>query len=284
MKFDKKLIKPMIYLSAIILLFFLSFTFIDNLAQSIQNNQEFLGLQLQGASLIIASFVIGLVDGFNPCAMWVLIYIITLVSQLNDKKRMITIVSIFLLASGTLYFVILFLWYLGWLSIEALLPPFIFQIAGLTAVGIGLYIGYDLWKNGGEAICHVDIKKQRKTKKRIQAIINTNKFTIATVISTIILAFVINSIEFLCSIGLPAVFTGLLTQTDTSISMSLVYMSIYTFAFMLDDIIVFYLALKAIDPAVLNKYSGYSKAIGGVIIFLIGIVVLFFPNILVITA
>lgn len=280
MKVDKKLLKPLSYLIGLIVLISLGVTFSDSITHGIEEEGQIFGIQLAGASLFVAAFVIGLVDGFNPCAMWVLIYIITLVSQLNDKKRMITIVSVFLLASGILYFLILFLWYVGWLSIEALLPPFIFQIAGLSAVGIGLYLGYDLWKSGGEAVCHVDIKGQRKTKKKINEIIGAEKFTISVLISTIVLAFAINSIEFVCSVGLPAVFTGLLSQTNTSIVGSLGYISVYTFAFMLDDIIVFYLALKAIDPAVLNKYSGYSKGIGAVIIFLIGIVVLFFPEFL----
>ena len=280
MKVDKKLLKPLSYLIGLMALISLGVTFSDSISHGIEEEGQIFGIQLAGASLFVAAFVIGLVDGFNPCAMWVLIYIITLVSQLNDKKRMITIVSIFLFASGALYFVILFIWYLGWLSIEALLPPFIFQIAGLSAVGIGLYLGYDLWKNGGEAVCHVDIKGQRKTKKRIKDIIGADKFTISVLFSTIVLAFVINSIEFVCSVGLPAVFTGMLSQTNASIGASLGYISVYTFAFMLDDLIVFYLALKAIDPAVLNKYSGYSKGIGAVIIFLIGIVVLFFPQFL----
>ncbi len=280
MVFNKKLIKPLSYLIGLIMLISIGITFSDSITKGIEEEGQIFGVPLGGASLLVVAFVIGLVDGFNPCAMWVLIYIITLVSQLNDKKRMVTIVSVFLFVSGVLYFLILFLWYVGWLSIEALLPPYIFQIAGLSAVAIGLYLAYDLWKNGGEAVCHVDIKSQRKTKKRIKDIISADKFTVSVLISTILLAFAINSIEFVCSVGLPAVFTGLLAQTNASISAALGYISVYTFAFMLDDLIIFYLALKAIDPAVLNKYSGYSKGIGAVIIFLIGIVVLFFPQFL----
>ena len=281
MKYNPLLTKPLIYFSLFILLITVSVMFADSFSNEILDTGKLFGFELKGISLIIISFVIGLVDGFNPCAMWVLIYIITLVSQLNDKKRMIIIVGVFLFASGALYFLILLLWYLGWVSIDSLLPPYIFQIAGLLAVGIGLYLGYDLWKNGGQAICHVDIKRQRKTKRRIKDIINAEKFTVGVLISTVVLAFAINSIEFVCSVGLPAVFTGLLVETNSSLIASLGYISIYTFAFMLDDLIVFYLALKAIDPVILNKYSGYSKAIGAVIIFLIGIIVLFFPQFLV---
>ena len=279
MNMDKKLIKMISYFALFMIFLSLGIMFAGDISHDIEENQSVFGIELQGASLFVAAFVIGLVDGFNPCAMWVLIYMITLVSQLDDKRKMITIVGIFLFASGALYFAILALWFFGWLSIETLLPPYIFQVVGLFAVGFGLYLGYDLWKNGGEAVCRVDMKSKRKTQSRIRSIIE-NPFTFATLVSTVVLAFAINSIEFVCSAGLPAIFTQLLVQTNASVGEALGYISVYTFAFMLDDLLVFYLALKAIDPGVLHKYSAYSKGIGAVIIFLIGIVVLFFPNLL----
>lgn len=278
-KFDKSLIKPISFLVLLIVFIAVGVTFSGGITSQIVEENQIFGIELQGASLGVAAFIIGLIDGFNPCAMWVLIYMITLTAQLNDKKKMITVVSIFLLASGIMYFIILSLWYAGWVSIQALLPPYIFQIVGLFAVGFGLYLAYDLWENDGKAECKIDIKKQRKTKRKIKSIIN-QPFTLFTIASTILLAFIINSVEFICSIGLPAVFTQLLTQAQIGLYQSTSYLLIYTLAFMLDDLIVFYLALKAIDPTVLNKYSSYSKGFGAVIIFGIGILILFFPEVL----
>ena len=40
-----------------------------------------------------AAAVIGLLDGFNPCAMWVLIYLISLASTIGDKRKMYIIVG-----------------------------------------------------------------------------------------------------------------------------------------------------------------------------------------------
>ncbi|MFP4402465.1 MAG: hypothetical protein ACLFPL_04510 [Candidatus Nanoarchaeia archaeon] len=279
MKFDKQLISPLTFLVVLILFIIFGVFVSDNLTESIIQNNSIFGIELQGLSLALVAFVIGLVDGFNPCAMWVLIYMITLLSQLDDKKKMIIVVSIFLFASGAMYFLILQLWYIGWISIQELLPPFIFQIVGLFAVGFGLYLAYDLWENEGKAECKIDVKKQRNTKKKIKSIIS-QPLTLFTIVSTILLAFIINSVEFVCSIGLPAIFTQLLTQTGTSYSMSTVYIGIYTLAFMLDDLLVFYFALKAIDPQVLTKYSAYSKGFGAIIIFTIGIIILFFPQLL----
>ena len=59
------------------------------------------------------------------------------------------------------------------------------------------------------------------------------------------------------------------------------YMLIYTLAFMADDLLIFFLALKAIDSPVIDKYSGFAKIIGGILMTMLGIIILFFPNLLI---
>ena len=39
-------------------------------------------------SLPLISVVLGLVDGFNPCAMWILIFLITMLLKTKDRKKM----------------------------------------------------------------------------------------------------------------------------------------------------------------------------------------------------
>ena len=98
--------------------------------------------------------------------------------------------------------------------------------------------------------------------------------------AVILLAIVINSIEFVCSAGLPAIFTQMLAIADISLGMKYFYILVYDIFFMIDDFIIFALAIWAINSDWTTKYSGYSKLIGGIIMFLIGIMLLFFPNIL----
>ena len=63
--------------------------------------------------------------------------------------------------------------------------------------------------------------------------------------------------------------------------MKYINIGIYTLAFMFDDLLIFTLALMAINSAVMHKYSGLSKLLGGVVMIAIGIVLLFFPQLLV---
>ncbi len=235
------------------------------------------GINLEESGLFFAAFLIGLVDGFNPCAMWVLIYLITMASQMENKRRMWIIVSIFLLTSGVLYFMILMGW-TGLFKLVAVRPVMI--IIGLFAMGAGVHQLYHFYKSGGQVVCEVgDMKSRKKTMSRIDKIIHS-KLTFISILATIGLAFIINAIEFACSVGLPMIYAGLLSAADLSLMSIIFYNLVYTFAFMLDDLIIFSVALFALQSVDLDKYSGYSKLIGGIIMVLIGIILLFFPGLL----
>ncbi|MBP9758232.1 glutaredoxin, partial [Candidatus Dojkabacteria bacterium] len=65
-------------------------------------------------SLPVLSAVLGLIDGFNPCAMWVLVTFLFVLMQIGDKKKMWTIAGIFIVAETIMYHLILSLWFTTW--------------------------------------------------------------------------------------------------------------------------------------------------------------------------
>jgi MFS family permease len=238
-------------------------------------------LELASLSLLFAAVIIGLLDGFNPCAMWVLIYLITLVSQISDKRKMYYVVGTFLAASGILYFAILALWLAGWQFLSFLgFSQWILYAVGAFALYSGAYALYDFYRKGGEITCEVgDLKSRKKMMTRIQELVKS-PITILSFFALIALAFAVNMLEFVCSVGLPALFTQLLSLADTSLLMKYFYIGVYTLAFMADDLLIFTLALKAINSDLMQRYSGLSKLLGGVIMIGIGIILLFFPGLL----
>jgi len=107
------------------------------------------------------------------------------------------------------------------------------------------------------------------------------ELTIFTVGSIIALAFAVNSIEFVCSAALPAVFTQVLSLAEISVFEYYAYILLYVIFFMLDDLIIFSLAAMALSKlTTTEKYVGISKILGGVILLLLGIMMLFFPDLL----
>lgn len=269
--------KFIIYFSIFVLLIIFSSLFGDRFSNLILENKE----GLQGTSLFLAALIIGLVDGFNPCAMWVLIYLITLVSELKDRKKMWLIVGTFLFTSGVIYFIILSLYLFGWeLALYLGYTSWVLTLAGVFALGSGLYFLYDFFKTKGKVECKTgDFKKRKKTMNKIKEIVHS-PFTIPTFLGLVLLAFSINLAEFFCSIGLPQAFTNLLSITDISRFEQFFYIFVYIIAFMADDLLIFYFGLKAMESPILTTYAGYAKLIGGIIMTALGLILLFAPNLL----
>jgi hypothetical protein len=222
--------------------------------------------------------VIGLVDGFNPCAMWVLVYLISIVAGLHDKKKTWFLVGSFVFSSGVLYFLFMTAWlnvflYLGYVRILAI-------AVGLFSFYFGIMQIYEFIKNHGEVFCKLTNNKSRqKSMSKIKKLVHS-ELSMLSILGIIALAFVVNSIEFACSAVLPAMFTFVLTQAKLSTFLYYLYILLYTLFFMLDDFIIFGFAVFAVNKTVGTKYEKYSGVIGGTIMILIGVMIVFFPDML----
>jgi hypothetical protein len=220
--------------------------------------------------------VIGALDGFNPCAMWTLVFLISLLLGLHDRKRMWILGATFIAVSAFVYFLFMAAWLQLFLFIG--LIWFIRIGIGVFAVGAGFYNLRDYWVNKDGA-CKVESSDKKKhTFEQIKNIIHRQSIWLALG-GIILLAFAVNLVELLCSAGLPAVFTQVLAMNQLVWWKYYAYMALYILFFMLDDLVVFFLAMKTLHMVGLNnKYSRYSRLIGGIIILLIGVLMIFKPE------
>ena len=67
-------------------------------------------IEIKYLSLGLVTLIIGLLDGFNPCAMWVLVFLINLLLGLEDRRRMWILGGTFIAASGLIYFLFMTAW------------------------------------------------------------------------------------------------------------------------------------------------------------------------------
>ena len=233
---------------------------------------------LTAVSLPLLAVMLGLIDGFNPCAMWVLVYLIGLLLNVNDKKKFWLIIGSFVLASGALYFLFMAAWLNAFLIIGYLRPVTI--LIGLVALGGGILSLKEYFAAKGALACKVgDEESHRKTTDKIQRIVS-QPLSIAIVLSIVALAFVVNSVEFACSSAIPAVFTQVLALSGIGTLERYAYILLYDFFFMLDDLIIFGLAGFAISSGVGEKYAKYCKMIGGILMAALGAIMLFAPGLL----
>lgn len=232
----------------------------------------------RSVSLPLISIIIGAVDGFNPCAMWILIFLITMLFGMEDRKKMWILGFTFL---GTSAFVYL-LFMISWLNIAIFVNQisYIRMAIGLTAVIFGAVNVWRYYKTRNEAAaCDVvDGKKRRKIMDKIRWITTEKKFILA-LLGIMALAVGVNVIELLCSLGLPVVFTQILSFNQLSPLAYGFYLFLYIFFFLIDDLLVFVIAMKtlAITP-ISSKYAKYSHLIGGVIMLAIGLLMLIKPQ------
>ena len=237
-------------------------------------------VDIKETSLILLSSVLGFIDGFNPCAMWVLLTFLIILSQIGDKKKMIYLVSVFVLAEAIMYFLILNIWYQTWDFIA--LDKWVTPGVGFLAVGAGGYFLYKWYKSGEELTCDVtSFEHQQKTTQKIQDIVK-KPITIITTLVVLGIAFSVNIIEFACSVGIAQSFTKILELNDLSFFARQFQIFIYTLFYMADDFLIFGLAIAGFEKfhTVGAKYSKLSTLIGGVLMLILGVMLIFNPKLL----
>jgi thiol-disulfide isomerase/thioredoxin len=233
-------------------------------------------INLKYLSLGAATVIIGGLDGFNPCAMWVLIFLITLLLGMEDRRRMWVLGSAFIIASGTVYF----LFMTAWLNLLVFLG-FIFWIRiiiGLVALLAGGYNLKEYWTKVSGACTLSQGARRQRTMDWLKAVISLQKFWLALG-GIVLLSFLVNLVELVCSAGFPVVYLQILSLTPMPFWQYYLYLLLYIVIFMLDDIIVFVAAMITLQlTGVTSRYRRFGNLIGGVLMLLLGLLLIFKPG------
>jgi len=227
--------------------------------------------------IILSAILIGLIDGFNPCAMWILLFLISMLLGMKDKKRMWALGITFLVSSAAVYFLFL----ISWLNLAVFLNKIIYIRVAIAFVAVifGTYSVVKFFGNKKDDGCEVvDTKNRKRIINSIKKIVKEKSFILA-LLGIVLLAASVNIIELLCSLGLPVMFSEILTINEVSGLMQIIYSLIYVFFFLIDDIIIFVIAMKTLEiKAISNKYGKYSHLIGGIIMLIIGLLMILKPE------
>ncbi len=233
-------------------------------------------INMKKTTIGTAAIVIGLVDGFNPCAMWVLLFLISVLIGMKDKKRMWTYGLTFLISSALVYMAIM----LAWISVVVKVTTSILirNIIAIVAI-IGAFINFKSYHDSQESGCKVTSNnKRKKIFDRIKKFTHEKSFFLG-LIGVIGLAVSVNLIELACSAGLPLIFTQLLAINNITGINAFLYTLLYIFFFLIDDLIVFFIAMFTMKvTGISTKYNKYSHLIGGILMLIIGVLLLVKPE------
>lgn len=233
-------------------------------------------LNLKNVSLMSAAVIIGLIDGFNPCAMWILLFLISVLIGMKDRRRMWALGLTFLVTSALVYMLIM----LSWVNVAVKITTVVW-VRNLIAVValIGGIINIKSFLTSQDSGCEVvDEKKRKKIFKKIRKFTSEKSFVLA-LLGVIGLAISVNLVELACSAGLPLVFSELLALNNVSNFMKFMYTILYILFFLLDDLIVFFIAMFTMKvTGISTRYNRLSHLLGGFIMLLIGILLLVRPE------
>jgi len=233
-------------------------------------------ISTKDVSLPVISILIGFIDGFNPCAMWVLLFLISVLIGIKDRKKMWILGTVFLGTSALIYL----LFMIAWLNVIVFLGALFWiklLIASIALIG-GVWNLKSFFINKEDGCEVVSEKKRSKVLNKIKYITSSQKYSLA-IIGIIGLAVSVNFIELTCSAGLPVVFTNLLALNNLSVLEYGFYLFLYILFFLIDDLLIFFIAMKTLKITGLsNKYAKYSHLIGGILMVLVGILMIFKPE------
>ena len=225
------------------------------------------------------TITVGLIDGFNPCAMWVLLFLLSLLVNLKDRRKILAVAGTFVVISGAAYFAFMAAW-LNIFQFIGLLRPA--QIAlGLLGMTIGAIHIKDFFAFKKGLTLSIPESAKPGLYARMRKIVMAESL-VGAILGASVLAVLVNVVELLCTAGLPAMYTGVLTMQELPAWENYAYLLLYILAYMFDDSLMVAVVVITLGKQRLQEEGGrWLKLVSGVVIASIGAVMLFKPELLV---
>lgn len=251
--------------------------FIDDAVTSQQVDGGWFGnISVERLGLPMFTLALGLLDGFNPCAMWVLLFLLSLLVRLQNRKRMALVAGTFVLVSGIVYYAFMAAW-LNVFLIMGMSNPVRWTLAGLALL-IGAVNVKDFFAfKQGISFSIPEAAKPGLYARMRQLMQMDNLAT--SLLSVTGLAILVNFIELLCTAGLPAIYTAVLSQQGLSMLQYYAYLLLYILAYIADDSLMVLIAVVTLGSRKLTEQSGrWLKLISGGVMLALAATMLLRPE------
>jgi glutaredoxin len=229
-----------------------------------------------GVSLPVFSFVVGFLDGVNPCAMWALLYLLTLLVTLGDRRKMLILGGTFVAVGGALYFLFIAAW-LELFLLVGLSRPLRLVIGGAAAL-VGMVHVKDFFAPGRGVSLSIPAAAKPRIYQRARRILTAENLW-GAIAAVAVLAVLVNLVEVLCTAGLPAVYTQVLASRDLARLEYYGNLGVYVAAYVLDDALVLGVTVATLSRTRLQERGGrVLKLLSGAVLLLLGLALVFRPD------
>lgn len=226
--------------------------------------------------LPLFTLAIGLVDGFNPCAMWVLLFLLSILVNLRSRARIVAVAGTFVLVSGLVYFAFMAAWLELFLVIG--FSRALQVVLGLIALLVAAINLKDFAAPGVGVSLSIPARARPGLYARVRAIVNAEDLT-GAVAAVIVLALLVNLLELLCTAGLPALYTQILSRQGLSSAGYYAYLGLYNLAYVFDDALMVAAVTWTLRRSKMQERAGrWLKLLSGVAVGLLGVALLLVPG------
>lgn len=226
--------------------------------------------------LPVFTLAVGLVDGFNPCAMWVLLLLLALLVNLKSRLKMALVAGVFVTVSGVAYYAFMAAWLNAFLLVG--ISRAVQVVLGLVAIVVGSVHVKDFFALHRGVSLSIPERSKPGIYARIRAIVNAEHLLTALAAASV-LAVMVNAIELLCTAGLPALYTEVLVTQGLSPWKRYAYLALYIVAYMADDVVMVVLAVATLGRRKLQERAGrWLKLASGSVIIALGVLLVARPQ------
>ena len=246
--------------------------------QSLQVAIPIFGLiNLDKQSVIISTAIIALVDGFNPCSLWILTMLLALTLHTGSRKKVLIIGLIFLTVTAGIYAlfiaglfsIIKFAGFLGWVRVIVALIALFFALVNIKDY---------FWFKEGLSFTIAEDQKSGLIK-RMRVATDTSRSFWGLVGATVVLAAGVSMVEFSCTAGFPVVWVNILTAQNVSAAAFIILLLFYMLIYQFDEMIIFFTAVITLKASRLEeKHGRILKLISGMLMLALSIVMLVNPS------
>ncbi len=236
-------------------------------------------IDLKDKSILLTTIIIGLVDGINPCSLWVLTMLLAMVLHTNSRKKTLIIGVIFLFVTSAIYILFIlgvftaltYVSYMQWIQRI---------IAAITLImGLINLKDYFFFKKGVSLT--IDDEKKPGLYQKMRNVMNASENFWAMCGATIVLAAGVSLIEFSCTAAFPVVWSNLLIYHHVGKLTFAVMLLLYMFLYQLDENVIFILAVITMKSSrIEEKHGRILKLFSGLLMVVLSLVMLINPAVM----
>ncbi|MCM5571566.1 glutaredoxin family protein [Burkholderiaceae bacterium FT117] len=222
------------------------------------------------------TLALGLLDGFNPCAMWVLLFLLSLLVRMRDRRRMAIVAGTFVLVSGLVYYAFMAAWLNLFLAIG--MSDGIRVVLAATALVIGAVNLKDFVAFRQGPSLSIPESAKPGLYARMRRVMKAKALP-AALLGVAALAVMVNFVELLCTAGLPAIYSAVLAQQQLEAAVHYAYLGLYIVGYIADDSLMVGAAVFALGSGKLTERGGrWLKLASGAVMLALGLVMLLRPQ------